>query len=68
MRGGNQQAQDADIHCPACMRYHLLSIDGVTGTKFDGKANSASTFWPIEGAHRLTCSVHRSSTKMNLVS
>ena len=45
----DQHAQAADVHYPARTFYVLPSIDGVTGTKRNRKANSAATFLEIEG-------------------
>ncbi len=47
----DQRAQAADVHRPARAFYVLSAIDGVTGAKHDGKANSAATFLAVEITH-----------------
>jgi hypothetical protein len=51
--GRYQHALAADVHRSARTLYLLSPMDGVTGTKLDGEANSAATFRSIEGHQAL---------------
>ena len=65
--GRYQNTAAADVHRPARALYLLSPSDCITGIQRNGEANSASTFWSIEGTRVVPCSFHRSSTRMNVV-